>query len=109
MIEGASKGKGLGIKFLKHIEKVQLLLHCISVESADVLQDFKTVMDELTKYNSELAKKDSIVLLTKIDLSDDKDIQMKIKQLKKISKHVYPISILDPKSIGVIRKVLLSK
>src|SRR3989338_1722256 len=99
LIEGASKGKGLGIKFLKHIEKVQLLLHCISVESTDVLQDFKTVMDELTKYNLELGKKDFIILLTKTDLVDEKEVQTKIKQLKKISKHVYPISILDPKSI----------
>lgn len=108
LIEGASEGRGLGIKFLKHIEKVQLLLHCISVESTDVLQDFKTVMDELTKYNLELGKKDLIVLLTKIDIADDKDIQMKIKQLIKVSKNVYPISILDPKSIETIRKVLIN-
>lgn len=107
LIEGASQGKGLGIKFLKHIEKVQLLLHCISVESTDVLQDFKTVMDELTKYNLELGKKDFIILLTKTDLVDEKEVQTKIKQLKKVSKHILPISILDPKSIETIKKVLL--
>ena len=109
LIEGASEGKGLGIKFLKHIEKVQLLLHCISVESTDVLQDFKTVVNELTKYNSQLGNKESIVLLTKTDLVDEKEIKIKIKQLKKVSKNIYPISILDSESIDTLRKVLLSK
>ena len=47
IIEGASLGKGLGIKFLKHIEKVETLLHCISCESADPLGDYKTVRKEL--------------------------------------------------------------
>ena len=109
LIEGASEGKGLGIKFLKHIEKVQLLLHCISIESTNVLQDFKTVMDELTKYNLELGKKDFIILLTKTDLVNEKEVQTKIKQLKKVSKIIYPISILDQKSIDAIRKVLISE
>lgn len=109
LIEGAAEGKGLGIKFLKHIEKVQLLLHCISVESTNVLQDFKTVMDELTKYNLELGKKDFIILLTKTDLVDEKEMKLKIKQLKKVTKNIYPISILDSKSIEVLKKLLLSK
>ena len=107
LIEGASKGRGLGIKFLKHIEKVQLLLHCISVESTDVIQDYKTVMNELSEHNLELVKKDSIILLTKIDLVDAEEVQKKIKQLKKVSKNVYPISILDPKSIDTLRKLLI--
>lgn len=109
LIEGASEGKGLGIKFLKHIEKVQLLLHCISIESTNVLQDFKTVMDELSKYNLELGKKDFIILLTKTDLVDKKEVQTKLKQLKKVSKNVYPISILDSESIEVLKKLLLYK
>ncbi len=108
LIEGASSGRGLGIKFLKHIEKVQLLLHCISAESTDVVQDYKIVVDELIIHNPELSKKDSIVLLTKIDLIDVTKIKEKVKQLKKISKRVYPISILDSKSIEAIRKVLIS-
>ena len=106
LIEGASKGRGLGIKFLKHIEKVQLLLHCISVESSDVARDYKTVMDELIEYNVELGKKESIVLLTKIDLADDAEIQKKIKQIKKLSKKVHPISILDSDSIEKLRKLI---
>lgn len=106
LIEGASQGRGLGIKFLKHIEKVKLLLHCISSESVDVARDYKTVMDELSQYNPEVAKKDSIVLLTKTDLIDVADAKQKLKQLKKLSKHVYPISILDSKSIEELRKLL---
>ncbi|MEX1052266.1 MAG: GTPase ObgE [Patescibacteria group bacterium] len=107
LIEGASKGKGLGIKFLRHIEKVKLLLHTISSESDDVIKDFQTVMKEFEEYNPELAKKDMIVLLTKTDLIDKQDIDDKIKKLKKLSRQVYPISIFDPQSIENLKKILI--
>lgn len=107
LIEGASTGRGLGIRFLKHIEKVQLLVHCISAESSDVVGDYKIVRDELMKYNPRLVEKDEIILLTKIDLIDEKEVRKKVGQLKKISKQVYPITILDPQSLATIKKILL--
>ncbi len=106
LIEGASSGKGLGIKFLKHIEKVSLLLHCISTESTDVKQDYLTVMNEITAFNPILAQKDVIVLLTKTDLLDEKEIEKKVKELKKLTTRVYSVSVLDDKSIEALRKVL---
>lgn len=106
LIEGASTGKGLGIKFLKHIEKVKLLIHCISAESKDVVKDFETVMNELELYNAIVAKKDMIVLLTKIDLVSEEEVQEKLKELKKLSDRVYPISVIDPKSIETLKKLL---
>lgn len=106
LIEGASKGKGLGIKFLKHIEKVSLLLHCISAESTDVKRDYETIRKELVSYSPELGKKDEIILLTKSDLIEEKEIKKKIKELKKITDKVYPISVIDDKSIEVLKKIL---
>lgn len=107
LIEGASSGKGLGIKFLKHIEKVSLLLHCISAESTDLTKDYKTIKNELEAYNPALAKKDEIVLLTKTDLIDEKEIAKKVKELKKLNPKVYPISVADDKSLEALKKVLL--
>jgi len=106
LIEGASSGRGLGIKFLKHIEKVKLLIHCISVESKDVVKDFETVMNELSLYNAVVAKKDMIVLLTKIDLVSEQEVGKKLKELKKVADKVYPISVVDPKSIETLKKLL---
>lgn len=100
LIEGASEGKGLGHKFLKHIEKVKLLLHCISSESDDPLRDYKIIREELKKFNPELLDKKEIILLTKSDLKEIK--------LKNIGKEkVIPISIYDWDSIQTLTKILL--
>lgn len=99
LIEGASEGKGLGHKFLKHIEKVTLLLHCISSESEDPLKDYKIIREELKKYNPGLLDKKEIILLTKSDLQETK--------IKKIDgKKVIPISIHDWDSIQALTKIL---
>ena len=99
LIEGASEGKGLGHKFLKHIEKVKLLLHCISSESDDPLRDYKIIREELKKFNPELLNKKEIILLTKSDLKETK--------LKKIGKEeVIPVSIHNWDSIQTLTKIL---
>lgn len=102
LIEGASNGKGLGIKFLKHIEKVKLLLHCIDSNSDDVTGDYETVMAELEKYNIEVAKKKQIILLTKSDMINAKDMQSKLKKLKRIQKNVLGVSIYDWESLQTL-------
>ena len=98
LIEGASSGKGLGIKFLKHIEKVNLILHCISAESENIEKDYKVVRDELGKFNPLLLQKKEIILLTKSDEATLPILKKKQKKLEKYGK-VYPISILDDESI----------
>lgn len=108
LIEGASKGKGLGIKFLKHIEKVSLLLHCVAADSEDPEKDYKTITKELEEFNPELRRKKEIVLLTKTDLVDKKELTRKTKILKKFCKTVIPVSIHDFESIEAL-KVLLTK
>ncbi len=102
LIEGASQGRGLGHKFLKHIEKVKLLLHCISSESDNPEKDYTIVREELKKFNPELLKKEEIILLTKSDLKE--------ARLKKIGKKaVIPISIHNWDSIQTLVKILSSR
>lgn len=86
IIEGASKGKGLGLRFLRHIERNSCLLFMIPVDSKDIPNDYKILKNELKKYNPELLIKDRILVISKIDIADDewlglikKDIQKKIK------------------------------
>lgn len=108
LIEGASIGRGLGIKFLKHIEKVELLLHCISSESQDIIADYFTVINELSNYNIKLLNKKSVILLTKIDLVNNKTINDKVNLLKKYNKNILMISIYQKESIAKLKKLLLS-
>lgn len=106
LIEGASSGKGLGIKFLKHIEKVKFLLHCISSQSEDPVKDFKIVNNELKTFSEELGKKEQIILLTKIDVVDKKELATKIKALEKLKHPIIQVSIHDWDSIQNLIKQL---
>jgi GTPase len=106
LIEGSSHGKGLGIAFLKHIEKVEILLHCISCETENALKDYKTVRKELSDFNHELIKKPEVVILTKTDISDPKYIVKLAKELNKVNKKAIPVSIHDFQSLEELKKVL---
>lgn len=108
LIEGASKGKGLGIEFLKHIEKVKVLLHCISLESADPSADYKTVRKELSEYKKSLLEKAEVILLTKTDLTDEVAVKSATQKLKKTGRKILPVSIHDPDSIESLKEILRS-
>lgn len=108
LIEGASTGKGLGIKFLKHIEKVDMIFHCISVETLDLASQYNTVVDELKSYNPKLPEKKSVILLTKIDLVDKKEVENKVKELSKFNKDVLPVSIYNEELLKKL-KIILEK
>lgn len=106
LIEGASRGRGLGIKFLKHIEKTQLLAHCIEATSDDPVGAYKTVRTEFEKYNPQLLEKREIIILTKTDLITPAELKKKIKLLKKINKSIIAVSILDDKSLDKLRSTI---
>lgn len=106
VIEGAAQGKGLGVKFLRHIKRTKVLFHCISSESSDPIGDYRTIRNELDKYDAELGKKEEYILLTKTDLVGEREAKDKIKELKKINSKVYALSIYDEKSIDKIKKLL---
>lgn len=109
LMEGASKGKGLGITFLKHVEKTELLIHCIDSSIEDVVKAYKTVRNEFKEYDETLIAKPEIILLTKIDLSDVKTLEKNINKLKKFNKKVLTISIYNEKNIGDFKKFLKEK
>jgi GTPase len=108
LIEGAATGKGLGIKFLKHIEKVGLLLHCIQAESDNLKRDYTVIKKELGEYNPKLLEKKEIILLTKTDLVNEKDLRIKIKDLRKLNKDILEVSIHNFDSLEKLKKLLLS-
>lgn len=95
LIEGASKGKGLGIKFLKHIQRTKILVHCISLESSDVARDYETIRHELGDFDKELLEKKEIVLLTKKDAVTEEEAVEKIAAISRINPDVQTASIHD--------------
>lgn len=107
LIEGASDGKGLGIKFLRHIQRTKILVHCISLESVDPKKDYEIIRKELKNYSSDLIKKKEIILLTKTDLSDEKIINQRIKQMQKINPNVIIASIHNQDQIDNLKEKLL--
>lgn len=112
LIEGASEGKGLGIKFLRHIKRTKMLAHLISFENLSkgttgMVKVYKEIRKELSQYdkklglgNEGLSSKKEIIILTKSDIIDDKKIiEKKINEFKKISKNVFTISLFDDKMV----------
>lgn len=75
IIEGAAEGKGLGIRFLRHIERNSTLLFMIPADSPDIKKEYDILLNELTKYNPELLDKSRIIAITKCDLVDDAKIR----------------------------------
>ncbi len=106
LIEGASGGKGLGVKFLKHIERTRTLFHLVSTESDDVVRDYKIVHKELEDYSAELGEKKEYVFLSKSDQVDAATLKKQLAALKKIKVKAVPFSILDDTSIGEMKKLL---
>jgi len=84
LIEGASQGKGLGDEFLRHVERTSLLLHLIDAYNDDVAAAYSTIRKELADYKVDLSKKPSLVALTKIEGLSKKDLDIKLKSLKKV-------------------------
>ena len=82
MIEDASLGHGLGIKFLKHLERCEILLHIIDITSDDIINNYEIIRKELKNYGK-LIDKMELILLSKIDMLDDKQILKKKKELEK--------------------------
>jgi GTP-binding protein len=106
LIEGASSGKGLGTKFLKHIERTKSLFHLVSAESDDVVRDYTTVRTELENYNKALMQKKEQVYLTKSDAVAPERIKEELKQLKKAGVKALPISIIDMESLEQVKRML---
>lgn len=106
LIQGASKGKGLGIKFLRHIERTKILFHFIAADSVDPVADYKTVRKELGAHNKLLLEKPEYIFISKKDAVSPDIIVKVIERLKKLNKNAMSISIFDWDSIELVRKIL---
>lgn len=106
LIEGASTGKGLGDKFLKHVERTRVLVHCVDVTQENPLEAHKTVREELRNFNPVLLEKKEIIVLTKTDNLDPKKVEAILKKFKKINENVLPVSIYDDNSLENLRLAL---
>ncbi|MDC3179745.1 GTPase ObgE [Candidatus Pelagibacter sp.] len=109
LVEGAHKGTGLGIQFLKHIERCKSLLHLIDITSEDLKKSYQQVKNELKKYNNKLIKKKELIVLNKIDLVDEKVVNHIIKDFKKnIKSEVVTVSTFNKTSVSKIKSKLLN-
>ena len=106
LIEGASWGKGLGLKFLRHIERTKILFHLISSESNDVKRDYAIIRNELKAWNKNLLEKREFIIFTKIDLVSPKEKGEKIARLKTLNPNVVSVSLEDADSLEEVRKIL---
>lgn len=110
LIEDTSEGKGLGINFVKHTKRTKLIGHFLSLESDDILRDYKVIRKEIDIISEHFKNLPEIIVLTKSDLVDEKVIKDSIKKLKKVNKNIQITSAYDLESMGVLknefRKVL---
>ena len=104
LIENAHSGVGLGIKFLKHIERCKTLLHLIDVNEDDLIRSYNQVRGELGKYSKKLLKKEEIVIFNKVDLIETSELNVKKKEFKrKTGKEIWILSTLEKKLVSKIK------
>ena len=107
LIEGAHEGKGLGDRFLGHIERCNLLLHLIDANDSDVINAWKTVRNEISAYSEELDEKKEIIVLSKSDSIDEEKLDEKLNTLTGYTnKEVFKMSSVTGKGITSILRIL---
>ncbi|MFP3018680.1 MAG: GTPase, partial [Candidatus Tisiphia sp.] len=108
LIEGAHLGHGLGDKFLKHIERCNLLIHLISATSDNLIGDYRTIRNELESYSSLLKNKLEIICFNKCDVLLEEEIKDKITELQKITnEEIFVVSRYTRTGLNrVIKKAL---
>ena len=109
LIEGAHKGTGLGIQFLKHVERCKSLLHMIDITNDDIKKSYNQVKNELKNYSNKLSKKKELIVLNKTDLIDKKKVKDIVNNFSKSTKsEVITMSTLEKKTISKIKAKLIS-
>lgn len=107
LIAGAAKGKGLGDKFLKHVERTRVLVHLVPADSTDPINDYQTIRDELKEFNPQLIKKPEIIVISKIDSNPD---YQKIDGFSaKLLKGAIPISAINKTGLEKLQDQIIKK
>lgn len=106
IIEGASKGKGLGLMFLKHIERTKMLLLLLDLSSTNLEDDYSTILNELGSFNEEIVNKDRVLALNKTDLVSDYRARKWKKHFMDIGERVVSISALTGRGIEALKDAL---
>ncbi len=109
LIEGASEGKGLGHKFLKHIKRTKRLLHLISLENSAIVSTYKTIRAELEQFGQGLEDKEETIILTKTDVTNKKTIDSVIKKLQKFNKDILTVTVLDDESVKKLSDAIVKR
>jgi GTP-binding protein len=112
LIEGAAEGKGLGIAFLKHIERTSALVHLIDcslfLEEYEVMEAYSTIREEMEKYDTDLLNKREIVCLTKIDAMTEEEIEkFRTFMETNLDRKVLPVSAVSGRNIDVLKQLML--
>ncbi len=112
LIEGASEGKGLGTKFLRHIKRTKVLAHLISFEnlsagSTGMMKAYKAIRKELETYGGDLDEKEEIIILTKTDITEEKIVARETAKFEKLGKPVFILSLYDDESVKTLRDGLV--
>lgn len=106
LIEGAHTGKGLGHKFLRHVQRTKMLLHLVSLEHEDPIKQYNLVKNELGKFDKRLLEKQEWIILTKKDLANKEDIEKYSQSIDFNNKRVFVISENDGESIKQLQDEL---
>lgn len=107
VIKGAAAGKGLGHRFLRHIEKTKMLLHLVSLEHTDPVAAYQTVRNELSTYKNELTDKPEWIILTKKDLISSPDLERVLKSIDNNENRVFVISTNTGEGVKELRDELV--
>ncbi len=111
LIKNASIGKGLGDRFLKHIERCGVILHLIDINSDDIVKDYVTIREELKGYNDDLKNKKEVIALTKSDILDKEEVTKRLVKFKKYlgrGKKVFAMSAVSNVGIKPVLRELLT-
>ena len=111
LIEGAADGKGLGVKFLKHIKRTKHIFHCISFKRDLLRYEYETIVNELSAFSEELIDRKHTILLTKIDNAESEQdlagVVSELEDIRRFGEDIVTVSIIDDGSLVKLREYIL--
>lgn len=106
LISGAAEGKGLGHKFLKHVERTRVLFHFVAADSDDPVADYRSIREELEAFNPKLLEKEEWIIVSRADERSEEEVKEIVASLKKENPNVVSLSILDDEMMVDVKKIL---